>query len=105
MGNSTPCVLLMDACGQRNCACVKVKFALCDGMRAKVQLLDNCIPGPPNVYVRVTRPFRFFSEGLVRETRGVVWSLCNVCVSGIVDPLPKRQTIRICDGHEDLSSC
>ena len=21
------------------------------------------------------------------------------------NPLPKRQTIRICDGHEDLSSC
>ena len=27
------------------------------------------------------------------------------CVSGIGNPLPKRQTIRICDGHEDLSSC
>ena len=63
MGNNTPCVLLMDACGQRNCACVKVKFALCDCIShaRKVQLLDNCIPGPPNVYVRVTRPFRFFS--------------------------------------------
>ena len=24
------------------------------------------------------------------------------CVSGIGYPLPKRQTIRICDGHEDL---
>ena len=27
------------------------------------------------------------------------------CVSGVDYPLPKRQTIRICDGHEDLSSC
>ena len=32
-------------------------------MRAKFQLLDNCIPGPPNVYVRVTRPFRFGPRG------------------------------------------
>ena len=70
-GNNTPRVLLMDACGQRNCACVKVKFALCDCIlhARKVQLLDNCIPGPPNVYVRVTRPFRFFfPEGLARKT-------------------------------------
>ena len=28
-----------------------------------------------------------------------------MCVSGVGDPLPKRQTIGICDGHEDLSSC
>ena len=28
-----------------------------------------------------------------------------MCVSGIGDPLPKRQTLGICDGHEDLSSC
>ena len=28
-----------------------------------------------------------------------------MCVSGIGDPLPKRQTIGICDGHDDLSSC
>ena len=27
------------------------------------------------------------------------------CVSGVDYPLPKRQTIRICDGHKDLSSC
>ena len=26
-------------------------------------------------------------------------------VSGVGDPLPKRQTIGICDGHEDLLSC
>ena len=44
--------------------------------------------------------------------RGVVWSLwfrfgagAMFCVSGIGYPLPKRQTIRICDGHEDLLSC
>ena len=37
--------------------------------------------------------------------RGVVWSWCNVCVSGVGNPLPKRHTNRICDGHEDLSSC
>ena len=49
MGNSTPRVLLMDACGQRNCARVKVKFALCDCIShaRRVQLLDNYIPGPP----------------------------------------------------------
>ena len=28
-----------------------------------------------------------------------------MCVSGVDDPLPKRQTIGICDCHEDLSSC
>ena len=28
-----------------------------------------------------------------------------MCVSGVGDPLPKLQTIGICDGHEDLSSC
>ena len=27
-----------------------------------------------------------------------------MCVSGVGDPLPKRQTIGICDDHEDLSS-
>ena len=27
-----------------------------------------------------------------------------MCVSGVGDPLSKRQTIGICDGHEDLSS-
>ena len=26
----------------------------------------------------------------------------NVCVSGVADPLPKRHTSRICEGHEDL---
>ena len=46
---------------------------------------------------------------------GVVWSLwfryglelhwCVACVSGVVNPLPKQQTITICGGHEDLSSC
>ena len=25
------------------------------------------------------------------------------CVSGVGYPLPKRQTIGICDGHEDLA--
>ena len=29
----------------------------------------------------------------------------NVCVSGVVDALPKRYTNRICEGHEDLPSC
>ena len=29
----------------------------------------------------------------------------NVCVSGVVDALPKRYTNRICDGPEDLPSC
>ena len=29
----------------------------------------------------------------------------NVCVSGVGHLLPKRQTIGICDGHEDLSNC
>ena len=68
MGNNTPRVLLMDACGQRNCARVKVKFALCDCIShvRKVQLLDNCIPGPPNGGHQ-TLPI-FFSEGLARET-------------------------------------
>ena len=35
----------------------------CISHARKVQLLDNCIPGPPNVYVRVIRPFRFFFGG------------------------------------------
>ena len=29
----------------------------------------------------------------------------HVCVSGVIDTLPKRYTNRICEGHEDLSSC
>ena len=29
----------------------------------------------------------------------------NVCVSGVGDALPKQHTGRICEGHEDLSSC
>ena len=29
----------------------------------------------------------------------------KVCVSGVVDALPKRYTNRICEGHEDLPSC
>ena len=28
----------------------------------------------------------------------------NVCVSGVVDALPKRYTIEIYEGHEDLAS-
>ena len=28
-----------------------------------------------------------------------------MCVSGVGDLLPKRQTTGICNGHEDLSSC
>ena len=31
----------------------------------------------------------------------MVWS----CVSGVVDPLPKCHTNRICEGHKDLLSC
>ena len=29
----------------------------------------------------------------------------KVCVSGVANALPKRYTNRICEGHEDLSSC
>ena len=36
---------------------------------------------------------------------GVWFGASNVCVSGVADPLPKRHTSRICEGHEDLSSC
>ena len=41
---------------------------------------------------------------------GTVFAIVEVwfgamCVSDIGDPLPKQQTIGICDGHEDLSSC
>ena len=35
---------------------------------------------------------------------GVIFGADNVCVSGVVDALPKRYTNRICEGHEDLST-
>ena len=37
--------------------------------------------------------------------KGVWFGAGNVCVSGVVDALPKRYTNRICEGHEDLPSC
>ena len=36
--------------------------------------------------------------------KGVWFRAGNVCVSGVVDALPKRYTNRICEGHEDLPS-
>ena len=36
---------------------------------------------------------------------GVWFGAGNVCVSGVVDALPKRYTNRICEGQEDLPSC
>ena len=33
---------------------------------------------------------------------GVIW---QCCVSGVADTLPKRYANRICEGHEDFSSC
>ena len=33
-------------------------------------------------------------DHIICYRRGVVWSWCNVCVSGIVTPLPKQQTAK-----------
>ena len=51
--------------------------------------------------IRKTLVFNHF--GTVSAIVGVWFGA--MCVSGVGDPLPKRQTIGICDGHEDLSSC
>ena len=41
-----------------------------------------------------------FNRNVSSTVGGVVWS-----VSCVANPLPKRHTSRICEGHEDLSSC
>ena len=69
-------------------ACPILLYALANSY---IQLVDS----------RRVQPFWYS----ICYRRGVVLSLCNVCVSGVVNSLPKRQTNRICDGHEDLSSC
>ena len=41
----------------------------------------------------------------ISATEGVWFGAGNVCVSGVVNALPKRYTNRICEGHEHLPSC
>ena len=89
--------------------------------QARTKFIAKFGPGGPILMKKLVRRTIIFGGPFFSSSRvgvfnwGVVWSLwfryglelhwCVVCVSGVVNPLPKRQTIRICDGHEDLSSC
>ena len=76
-------------------------------MQHNADLLST-FPSPPSCLPssnQLEASYSLHSKGCGLESLVPVWSSgCNVCVSGIVNPLPKQQTMRICDGHEDLSS-